>query len=481
MRSWWDDAEGTVLDDRYELGERIGRGGAGVVHRAWDRARQRAVAVKLLPAAGAAVDARTGRQEADVLRALDHPQLVALHDVLTTEEGVALVMELVDGPSLVDRLDTGALPLDDAAVVLHDVAAGLAHAHARGIVHRDVKPGNVLLRQVDHRVAGAALADFGIARFAEATRVTTAATILGTIRYLSPEQVRGERATAASDVYSLGLTLVAAVTGRPAFPGSDAESLAGRLVRSPELPEHLPADWAALLGAMTALQPESRPTAAEVAAAAGLLGTASEPLVPIVPIAAAEASAFDEPTRPIDAPALASVAAPRRRRIPRFVALAVSASTAVASLGLVMILTGAPLGFGPAGSAAIDRVDAPSVSASAIPSATGSTSASAPRAATVHEATAIRSSAAATTTASRSAGSTARHTATSSRTTSHSGSAPGARPAPKTAREHVVHRKVAPTHATHRKAAPKESGPKRAAPKPAPHGGGTGGGGHGKH
>ncbi len=509
MRSWWDDAEGTLLDDRYELGERLGRGGAGVVHRAWDRARDRAVAVKLLPATGAALDARTGRQEAEVLGALDHPQLVALHDVLTTDDGVALVMELVDGPSLADRLDRGALPLADAGIVLRDIASGLAHAHSRGIVHRDVKPGNVLLRQVDGHVSGAALADFGIARFAEATRTTSAATILGTVRYLSPEQVRGERATAASDVYSLGLAIIAAVAGRPAFPGSDAESLGGRLVRSPALPEELPQDWVRLLTSMTALEQEARPTARAVAAAAASLGTESIPFAPLAAVAF-----LDEDTVAMDAPALAAVTptpaavAIGRRRPTRFVALAAAASTAAASLGLVLILTGAPAALDRAGSASVDLAAPPAASApaatarpaAASPSATASRSTTS---AVVHAASTVRSSTedhrstSRTSSSSERSGSSARSTTTRKAAPTHVAphrTAPHAA-APKAASKHHVKKaapkRSAPKHHTPKQSAPKKSAPKKSAPKKsapkksapkhgAPKGGGHGGG-KGKH
>ena len=147
----------------------------------------------------------------------------------------------------------------DAAVVLRDIASGLAHAHSRGIVHRDVKPGNVLLRQVDGRLAGAALADFGIARFAEATRTTSAATILGTVRYLSPEQVEGGVLGGASDVYSLGLVLIQAATGRVSFPGSVLESAFARLSRDPEIPASLPPRLAAVLAGIVERSRQPRP------------------------------------------------------------------------------------------------------------------------------------------------------------------------------------------------------------------------------
>lgn len=298
--------EGAVLDDRYELGALLGRGGSAAVHRAWDRERGREVAVKLLPPG----EGRPGRSESDILAMLDHPHLVALHDVLTTEEGVALVMELVDGPSLQERLEHGALPAEEALVVLRDVAAGLAHAHRRGVVHRDVKPGNVLLRLDAGRVVTAKLSDFGIARRSEATRTTGERRIVGTLRYLSPEQARGARATAASDVYSLGLTLLVALTGEEAFPGRETESLAGRMLRAPAIPEGLPEDWTDLLRGMTALDPDDRFDASAVAALACSLGSATRIAAPVHAVVRQPAE-----TQRIDVARRATFARPRRTRM----------------------------------------------------------------------------------------------------------------------------------------------------------------------
>ncbi|RIX27776.1 serine/threonine-protein kinase [Amnibacterium setariae] len=363
--------DGRVLDDRYELRGLLGRGGAGTVHRAWDRERRREVAVKLIDGGAA----RPGRGEAEVLAGLDHPRLVALHDVLTTPDGVALVMELVDGPSLAARLEQGPLDADEAAVVLRDVASGLAHAHRRGVVHRDVKPGNVLLGLEGDRVIAAKLTDFGIARLADATRTTAERTVVGTLRYLSPEQARGERATAASDVYALGLTVLAALTGAPAFPGSATESLAGRLLRAPAVPEALPEDWRELLLGMTAPAEQDRLDASTAAALAHALGRSAVPAPTLVAAAAA-------PVRAV----LPAARRPRRR---------FALVGGVAATGLLLGAAGAAVLAPAEADRALSAEDLPAVSAppsraTVVPSAAPSPRTTAAASAADAGATAVR-------------------------------------------------------------------------------------------
>jgi hypothetical protein len=144
-----------------------------------------------------------------------------------------------------------------------DVASALAHVHAAGVVHRDVKPGNVL---VDEN-GGAMLSDFGIARLVDDTcHHTRTGTVVGTVAYLAPEQVAGERVTTAVDIYALGLVLLEALTGVRPYAGTSVESALARLSRPPEIPATLPQGWGALLTAMTARDPAARPGAAAVSA-----------------------------------------------------------------------------------------------------------------------------------------------------------------------------------------------------------------------
>lgn len=271
--------EDTVLDGRYRLEGTLGHGGMATVHRAHDLLLGRAVAVKVFPMVHQGDDELLrNRAEILVLAALSHPALVTLYDAGAVElpDGGRqdyLVMELVDGPTLAERLHRG--PLDDVqtARVGRDVAEALAEVHAQGVIHRDIKPGNVLLTGADaldlHDTSAPAvkLADFGIARLVDGTRLTLTGQTLGTVSYLSPEQATGSGLGTPSDVYSLGLVLIECASGRPAFSGTPAEVAVARLTAAPEVPPTVGAGLGALLTRMTAMAPEDRPSAAEVAVA----------------------------------------------------------------------------------------------------------------------------------------------------------------------------------------------------------------------
>lgn len=273
---------GELLAGRYRLIERVGTGGMARVYRARDELLARDVAVKLFPADGAQHSADTLRRaaEAKVLAALSHPSLVTLYDAhVESGETAFLVMEFVDGPTLRDRMDAGDLDGDQIRAVLSELAAALATVHAGGVVHRDVKPSNVLLRPTpDGTATQTVLADFGVAHFIDAARLTSPGTVIGTAAYLAPEQVRGEPPLPASDVYALGLVVLEALTGQHPFGNHSVQAtILARLARQPDMPPALAADWAALLTAMTAHEPAARPTAAEVAARAAALGNPGEP------------------------------------------------------------------------------------------------------------------------------------------------------------------------------------------------------------
>lgn len=255
-------ATGELLAGRYRVGALLGRGGMAEVHRGEDLGSGEQVAVKVLRG----VDAEGARRlagEKRVLSRLRHPGLVGLRDSGTWLGNPFLVLDLVEGCDLAGLLRQGALGVDAASRLLLPVAEGLAHAHAAGVVHRDVKPANVL---VDASGRGR-LADFGIARVAGMTRHTATGRVVGTAVYLAPEQVRGEQVGPAADVYALGLVLLECATGVRAFPGAAVESAMARLARNPTLPVSLPAWLRRLLKEMTAMDPQLRPTAAEVACA----------------------------------------------------------------------------------------------------------------------------------------------------------------------------------------------------------------------
>jgi hypothetical protein len=276
---------GDILGGRYILRERIGAGGMGRVFRARDEVLARDVAIKIFHADGAGEPEPLRRlSEARALAALDHPSLVTLYDARLVGEGhVYLVMELVTGPSLQRRIEQRAIPAAELAGILSDLAGALAVVHEAGIVHRDVKPSNVLLRPLHGaaRESEAVLADFGVAHLIDATRLTTPGTVIGTAAYLAPEQVRGEAPQAASDIYALGLLAIEALTRlHPFGAGSLQETLLARLARQPEVPGSVSPRWRSLLDAMTAADAAVRPAAAVVAACANELAAEDHAVVP---------------------------------------------------------------------------------------------------------------------------------------------------------------------------------------------------------
>jgi hypothetical protein len=202
------------------------------------------------------------------LAALHHPGLVGLHDGGVEAGQPYIVTDLVEGPSLAERIAKRPLDPDEVCRIGARLADALAHVHASGIVHRDLKPANVLLG-ADGRPR---LADFGIARALDGTAVTGTGYVVGTAAYLAPEQVRGEWVGPEADVYALGLVLLEALTGRREYPGALVESATARLHRAPDIPATLSSGLRTALHAMTALEPAARPTAAEVA---GLLSADS--------------------------------------------------------------------------------------------------------------------------------------------------------------------------------------------------------------
>lgn len=270
-----DPGPGDVLAERYEIQSELGRGGMATVYRGMDRRLQRPVAIKVFRGGFAeAVDPQRTTQEMRLLAAVNHPSVVAVLDASNGDGvfGAFLVMELVVGDDLGALLHRarGALSADFARRIVADVASALAVLHARGVVHRDVKPANILVPTAAlsaSTAVAAKLTDFGIAQLVDGARLTGPDSILGTAAYLSPEQVRGAAPRPASDIYSLGLVLLEALTGKRAFPGPAAEAAMARLNRPPTLPEDASPALAELLSRMTALDPAHRPPAGDVAAA----------------------------------------------------------------------------------------------------------------------------------------------------------------------------------------------------------------------
>jgi eukaryotic-like serine/threonine-protein kinase len=250
--------EGRLVADRYRLADVIGVGGMATVHRATDTKLDRTVAVKLLrrEVVADADIAMRFRREALAATVLRHPNIVACLETGTDDGQPFLVMELIEGEDLAARLRRiGRLGTSEAARIALDVARALGVAHTRGIVHRDIKPGNILLA----RDGRAMVTDFGIARLAADTEGAIPGTTLGSVHYFSPEQAKGETTTGASDVYSLGLVLYEALTGRRAWSGETTAALAAvRIGADPPSPRAIRTDTPAALDAVVlrALDPD---------------------------------------------------------------------------------------------------------------------------------------------------------------------------------------------------------------------------------
>ena len=192
-----------LVMDRFRLLERIGSGGMGVVYRAFDERLQRPVAVKEVTAG------EPGRvlREAQAAARLNHPGIVTLYELGELSGRALLVSELVPGETLARLREDGSLSDREVGELAADICDALAHAHARGVVHRDVKPDNVIVRDDQGAGRRAKLMDFGVARIAGAPTLTGAGEVVGTLAYMSPEQAEGLVAGPESDVYSLALTL----------------------------------------------------------------------------------------------------------------------------------------------------------------------------------------------------------------------------------------------------------------------------------
>jgi eukaryotic-like serine/threonine-protein kinase len=259
---------GTVLAGRYRLERRVGSGGMGEVWRAFDRVLDRTVAVKCLLAAPADEPTFVDRfrAEARIMATISHPSVVEVYDFGDDPTaGVYLVMKYIEGESLAHTLArTGRLDAAGTMRMVADAAEALHAAHERGVTHRDVKPGNLLLRPD----GSALLTDFGIARSSGAVGHTTTGSLVGTAAYMSPERANGRPAEPPSDIYSLGVVAYRCLTGRLPFPGDNAVEIALRHIQEAPapLPPDLPPAVRAVVERAMAKEPADRwPTAAVLA------------------------------------------------------------------------------------------------------------------------------------------------------------------------------------------------------------------------
>jgi eukaryotic-like serine/threonine-protein kinase len=322
-----------LLAGRYRIERTLGSGGMATVLLCEDIRLGRRVAVKRLHVHSPEDTARRFVREAKLGAALNHPNLVTVLDSLPDEDAVLIVMEYVPGESLDVALRRGPLDPDDAVRMVRDVAAALDNAHSKGVIHRDVKPGNVLLRND----GVAKLVDLGIATAADITRITSSGVLLGTSAYMAPEQLEGDEATASTDVFSLATVAFEAFSGRKARPGRSPLEIAHKLATEPppDVRQHwrgAPAGLAEALKDGMAREPTERPRSA---------GALAERI---------EAAMRGPLPRPVSQP-------PRRRRRsvppsrrPGVAALAAAAVAAVAlAVGAVSLLTGGDEPSKPAG------------------------------------------------------------------------------------------------------------------------------------
>ena len=236
----------------YDVTALIGEGGMGQVYQATDTKLNRQVALKILPEAFATDPDRLARfqREAQVLASLNHPGIAAIYGLEDSEDTKALVLELVEGPTLADRIAQGPIPVDEALPIAKQIAEALEAAHEAGVIHRDLKPANIKVKE-DGTVK---VLDFGLAKALDTTpqgdpsqspTLTAAATqmgvILGTAAYMSPEQAAGQTADVRSDIWSFGVVLYEILTGRKVFGGEDVSmTLSSVLQREPDW-SHIPA------------------------------------------------------------------------------------------------------------------------------------------------------------------------------------------------------------------------------------------------
>jgi serine/threonine-protein kinase len=374
--------EASVISDRYEIGDRLGSGGMSTVYRATDRVLERTVAVKVL-AEHLSDDEKfvaRFRREALAVARLIHPNIVQVYDTGVDDGRHYIVMEYVEGRSGAQLLQTqGTLGADTSVSIGIQACAGLEYAHRQGIVHRDVKPGNLMVigGPAGKRRKGTSahdpptgemtvkLTDFGIARAAEQTRLTQVGSVVGTAAYLAPEQARGEEATASADVYALGVVLYQLLTGRLPWEGSTLAELAIRRENESPLaptsydssvPETLSdavlaalaADPAerfgsardfsqALRGGLSGIAPEISPP--ETTRMPPTDATTAMPPEPTTPVAQEPAP---PPPRPAPRPVITPAGRPRKRgafgRLMRFLGILLLIAILAAIIAAVVLL-----------------------------------------------------------------------------------------------------------------------------------------------
>jgi tetratricopeptide (TPR) repeat protein len=253
----------SLVAGRYRQIRRLGSGGMAAVYLAEDERLGRRVAIKRVPSSGPQEDLARFRREVRLGASLNHPNLVSILDSIAGDDDLLIVMEYVEGEPLSRLLEDGPMEADPALEILRQVAAALDHAHARGVIHRDVKPSNILLRS-DGVVK---LADMGIATAVGSTRITTVESVIGTLAYIAPERLTGEVGTPAADVFSLAAVAFEALSGERAQQAATPAEAVARATQDPPAdlrsawPE-APADAADVLRQAMDRDPGMRPASA---------------------------------------------------------------------------------------------------------------------------------------------------------------------------------------------------------------------------
>jgi eukaryotic-like serine/threonine-protein kinase len=251
---------GSLVLNRFLIERRIGSGGFGTVYEAWDGRLERPVAVKAIDAGGASGSGRVMR-EAQAAARLNHPGIVTLYEMGEEDGNALLVTELVDGDTLADLTRDGLLSDREIGEIGADLCEALGHAHQRAVVHRDVKPQNVLVTEEGE--PRAKLMDFGVARLTDAAALTAPGDVVGTLAYMSPEQAEGRAAGPEADVYSLALMLYECWSGenpnRRATPAATARAIGARMRPLRRLRPDLPRELSDAVDACLQPRPDRRP------------------------------------------------------------------------------------------------------------------------------------------------------------------------------------------------------------------------------
>jgi eukaryotic-like serine/threonine-protein kinase len=339
----------TILAGRYRVLERLGSGGMATVYLAEDQRLGRKVAVKRLHSDSPDDAARRFEREAKVGASLSHPNLVTVFDTVADDDGVLIVMEYVEGENLAQLMARERIPPEQAVSIIRQVAGALDHAHQAGVVHRDVKPPNILISP-DGK---AKLVDLGIATASERTQITAVGTVLGTPSYMAPEQLEGGRITKAVDIYSLGAVAFELLSGAKARKGRTPVEIAHQLAVEPapdirDAWSDAPAAAAAVLQSAMARDPDGRPRSAGELARG--LDDAFKATVPAttrrIPFQRDERALAAMPAREATPPPRARPAArrpvappPTRRHLPRWIPVAALVAVLLVIAGAIVALS----------------------------------------------------------------------------------------------------------------------------------------------